>query len=74
MVQIRIMISTYLDQIEKLAAEKEVDLLEACKAEGIAKTTLWRWRSGSSHPRQDTAEAILMRIQILADEKQDAAA
>jgi len=65
------MITTYLDQLEKLAAELGVDLSEACKAEGIAQTTLWRWRTGAGNPREATAEAVANRIRVIAERQKN---
>lgn len=59
---------TYLEQIKGLAAERGVDLREACKAEGIALTTLMRWGKGSAHPREDTARNLYDRIEAMARE------
>ena len=53
---------TYLEQLKRLAAEHGVDLRSACKAEGIAQTTLMRWEKGEAHPREETAKALFARI------------
>lgn len=53
---------TYLEQIQACAERHGVDLKEACKAEGIAATTLMRWIKGEAFPREQTARALLERI------------
>lgn len=60
----------YLQQMEQAAREVGVDLAEACKKEGVAATTLMRWRNGTVNPREATTEAILKRIAVIAAERQ----
>lgn len=42
-----------------------VNLVDACKAERIALTTLQRWRKGAVTPRLETTEKVLRRIQAM---------
>jgi predicted site-specific integrase-resolvase len=60
---LRLMLSTYLEQLESAAAAAAVDLAEACKQEGVATTTLQRWRKGEVAPREGTAKALFARIE-----------
>lgn len=65
----------YLQQLETAAAEAGVDLAAACEKEGIAATTLQRWRKGKVSPRQGTADAVMRRIWSMApDPRTEAAA
>lgn len=57
---------TYLQQIQACADDLGVDLREACKAEGIALTTLMRWHKGQAYPREQTARALIERIKSMA--------
>jgi len=54
--------NTYLEQLEGRCATRGIPLDEVCKAEGVASTTLSRWRKGESTPRQGTAEALFARL------------
>lgn len=60
---VRSMLTTYLEQLESAAAAATVDLSVACKEEGIAATTLQRWRKGEVAPREGTAKALFSRIE-----------
>ncbi|HDZ40047.1 MAG TPA: XRE family transcriptional regulator [Marinobacter sp.] len=53
---------TYLDQLEARCAELGVNLEEICLRDGVAYTTLWRWRKGHTTPRQDTVQALFKRM------------
>ena len=53
---------TYLEQLETRCAEAGLALADVCNAEGVASTTLSRWRKGEVHCRQATAKALLQRI------------
>tara|TARA_Y100000310_G_scaffold345377_1_gene464285 strand:- start:4312 stop:4593 length:282 start_codon:yes stop_codon:yes gene_type:complete len=57
---------TYLEQLDSRCARLGVDLRDICRAEGIAATTLARWRKGQAHPRQETAEALFARLDKMA--------
>jgi len=65
-------LSTYLAQIDAAAEKAGVDVAQACEAEGIARTTLQRWRKGEVSPREATAQAVLKRITLIAEEKRAA--
>ena len=54
---------TYLEQLEAQCAEADLDLAEVCRAEGVAATTLARWRKGESHCREATAKTLFRRIE-----------
>lgn len=60
------MLETYLAQLEAAAANAGVDLAEVCRLEGVAATTLQRWRKSEVHPREATAHALLRRIREMA--------
>lgn len=62
---------TYLEQLEHLAKAEGVSLEEACDAEGVARTTLLRWRKREAHPREATALALSDRIKMLGASKRD---
>lgn len=59
-------IDKYHHQVERSAQEAGIDLAAACKAEGVAATTLARWRSGQVTPQLGTTEKILQRIRMMA--------
>lgn len=46
----------------ELADEHGVDLLEACVAAGVADSTFYRWRAGSSEPSLETALKVQASI------------
>ena len=56
------LMETYLTQLEARCADLGVSLDEICRAEGVANTTLARWRKGESNPRQGTAQALFARM------------
>lgn len=60
------MLDDYLAQMERAAKEAAIDLAEACRVEGVAATTLVRWRKGEVSPREGTAKAVLDRIAAMA--------
>lgn len=57
------------DQLRAEAEKAEVDLAEACRRAGVARTTLYRWRTGSTSPRQGTINAITDKIEEIAAER-----
>lgn len=59
----------YLDQLEAACREHGIDLIDVCRAEGVADTTLLRWRKGEAFPREGTAKALIERITSLASER-----
>jgi DNA-binding phage protein len=59
-------INSYLAQLMELADEHGVDLLEACIAAGVADSTFYRWRSGSSEPTLETALKVQTAILRMA--------
>ena len=67
------MIATYLAQLDAAATAAGVTLAEACKEEGIALTTLQRWRKpeaeGGTTPREGTAIALFNRIELMRKNK-----
>lgn len=60
------MFTSYLEQLERAAEDAQVELSDACKAEGIADTTLARWRKDEAAPRDATARALFKRIGLMA--------
>ncbi len=62
---------TLLEQLEDKAAELGLDLKSVIKAEGVAGTTLKRWRDGDTTCRQDTAEKLFERMELMAKEQAD---
>ena len=56
------MLQPYLEQLEKACAGHGLTLEEVCRAEGVADTTLARWRKGESTCREGTAKALLARL------------
>ena len=59
----------YLDQLEVRAAELGLDLADVCAAEGVAPTTLARWRKGEGNCREGTARALFGRMDEMASQK-----
>ena len=59
----------YLDQLEVRAAELGLDLADVCAAEGVAPTTLARWRKGEATCREGTARALFRRMDEMASRK-----
>lgn len=57
--------TTYLNQMESSALAAGINLADVCKAEGVAATTLQRWRKGKVTPRLETTEKILQRIRVM---------
>lgn len=53
---------TYLQQLEIRCADLGVSLDDVCRAEGVADTTLARWRKGESTCREGTAQALFERM------------
>ena len=53
---------TYLQQLEARCADLGVSLDDVCRAEGVADTTLARWRKGESTCREGTAQALFRRM------------
>lgn len=62
--------TTYLHQMESAALASGINLSDVCKAEGVAATTLQRWRKGEVTPRLETTEKILQRIRIMGPRMQ----
>ena len=58
----------YLDQLEVRAAELGLDLADVCAAEGVAPTTLARWRKGEATCREGTARALFGRMDGMASQ------
>ena len=56
---------TYLAQLDALCSSAGLDLADVCDAEGVAATTLWRWRKGRVHCREATALALFERIGLM---------
>ena len=57
---------TYLEQLERQCADAGLDLATVCRAEGVADTTLARWRKSEVHCREATAKALFRRIKLMA--------
>lgn len=57
---------TYLEQMQSCAAKYGVSLKEACRAEGVADTTLMRWLKSEASPREETARGVMKRIERMA--------
>ncbi len=53
---------TYLQQLEARCDHLGVSLDDICRAEGVADTTLARWRKGESTCREGTAQALFARM------------
>lgn len=64
---------TYLAQLDDAAEAAGATLAEACKAEGVALTTLMRWRrpqdDGGTSPSEKTAKALYRRIERMKAEQ-----
>lgn len=57
---------TYLTQLDTRCQELGIDLQDICRAEGIADTTLARWRKGESTCREGTAKVLFARMRKMA--------
>ncbi len=53
---------TYLQQLEARCADLGLSLDVVCRAEGVADTTLARWRKGESTCREGTAQSLFKRM------------
>ena len=60
---------TYLHQLEKRAVELRLDLSDVCALEGVAATTLTRWRNGKAACREGTAQRLFARMKQMARER-----
>jgi transcriptional regulator with XRE-family HTH domain len=52
------MITSYLTQLDELVDQHNFSLLDACLLAGVADSTYYRWRLGTSEPRLETATKI----------------
>ena len=59
---------TYLQQLDDKAASLNLDLLEVCRAESVAETTLMRWRRGDTSCREGTAAKLFARMDAMSQE------
>lgn len=66
-------LTPYLSQLDNLCAAYGLTLSEVCRAEGIADTTLARWRKAEAHCRFDTAQALVERINLIVGQRIEAA-
>lgn len=64
---------TYLEQLNEHSAALGVNLSDACKAEGVALTTLARWRKAETTVREGTFKALYQRISLMAKAERSAA-
>jgi hypothetical protein len=55
-------VKSYLQQLEARCAGLGVSLDDVCRAEGVANTTLARWRKGDFACREGTARALFARM------------
>lgn len=62
---------TYFEQLQQLADSLGVPLEEACAQEGIAGSTLNRWRRGRFECRADTARRLAQRLSTIAGSRED---
>lgn len=60
---------TYLEQMEAHAVRTGVGLRAACLAEGIAVSTLNRWRAGTTTPNENIARRIFNRMDAMSAEE-----
>ena len=60
------MLTTYLEQLDRRAAELGLNLEEVCAQEGVAATTVARWRKGEATCREGTAEKLFLRMEQMA--------
>ena len=60
---------TYLQQLEAECAVRGLDLGDVCRAEGVADTTLARWRKSENTCREDTARALFKRMDRMSPVK-----
>ena len=53
---------TYIQQLDARCAEAGITLEALCEAEGLAASTVWRWRHGRAHCHERTARALFDRL------------
>lgn len=58
----------YLTQVRGAASAAGLTFESVCKAEGISRVTLWRWRRGMQKCEHDTARRLFDRIEIMKRE------
>lgn len=59
---------TYLEQLNDKAAILGLTLEDVCAREGVAASTLTRWRTGHSNCREGTAKKLFIRMDQMADQ------
>lgn len=63
------MLQSYYSQLLASADRQDIDLAAACRRAGVASTTLLRWRSGKTSPRENEARRVMEAIEELADDR-----
>lgn len=63
------MLQDYLAQLESLADQKGIKLEAAADAAGMARTTIWRARTGRHVLSQQTAKKLAEAIERLSREQ-----
>lgn len=57
---------SYLDQLELKSRDTGISIAEACRLEGVASTTPWRWKTKKTTPREETVLRLLARMESVA--------
>lgn len=61
------MLTRYLDQLQRAAKRKRVDLKKAVLAAGKRDSVYYRWINGTSEPTHDVAAEVMAAIDRLAN-------
>jgi len=59
------MLMDYRDQIEALCIREGVDFIAACRAAGLAQSTVDRWKKGDMNMGKISAERITAAVESL---------
>ncbi len=59
---------SYLEQLEDRCRQVGLDLADVCEQEGVAATTLARWRKGEATCREGTVRRLFDRIDAVLEE------
>ena len=68
------MFTTYYEQLVHTAQKYSVNLRDACRAAGVADTTLARWEGNQFSPSETTARKIYTQILAIVETRIDSAA
>lgn len=67
-------IQSYLAQLHRAAEHYGVSLADAADAEGIDRSTVWRWDQRNAEPKYHTTLAVLRRLKKMSPKLREQAA